>query len=225
LKEKSSSEKALDYMQGIYDRKPDYFQNKSNRKTARQGFINTYNLDLKKGSDIFNHAFPKFLRKNRLKREDFLETRLLRPKNSDMNATIKPKPQSFAFEKSAVDIVNEEFQQQQVGGQSQIKNEHIEPEAVESAFEGLWTLLKIKWPLEKLTKEERESLGRIWLPLFRKHLSENWAYIGLPILAAIGIFGKHIIKARRIKKEKESKEKQEKEQSKTNHSKSESSNL
>lgn len=199
-------------MQGIYDRKPDYFQNKSNRKTARQGFIDTYNLDQKKGSDIFNHAFPKFLRKNRLKKVNFLETRLLKPKNSDMNATIKPKPQSFAFEKSAVDVVNEEVRQQQklqpIQAQPQIKNEHIEPEAVESVFEGLWTLLKIKWPLEKLTKEERESLGRIWLPLFRKYLSENWAYIGLPILVAIGIFGKHIIEARRIKKEKESKEKQ-----------------
>ena len=192
-------------MQGIYDRKPDYFQNKSNRKTARQGFIDTYNLDQKKGSDIFNHAFPKFLRKNRLKKEDFLETRFVKPKNSDMNTTIKPKPQSFASEKSAIDVVNEEIQQQQVlqqvGGHSQIKNENIDPVAVESAFQGLWTLLKIKWPLEKLTKEEIESLGRIWLPLFRKHLSENWAYIGLPILAAIGIFGKHIIKARRIKKE------------------------
>ena len=192
-------------MQGIYDRKPDYFQNKSNRKTARQGFIDTYNLDQKKGSDIFNHAFPKFLRKNRLKKEDFLETRLLKPKDSDMKATIKPKPQSFAFEKSPVDVVNEEVQQQQklqpIQAQPQIKNEHIDPVAVESTFEGLWTLLKIKWPLEKLTKEERESLGRIWLPLFRKYLSENWVYIGLPILAAIGIFGKHIIKARRTKKE------------------------
>jgi len=190
-------------MQGIYDRKPDYFQNKSNRKTARQGFIDTYNLDQKKGSDIFNHAFPKFLRKNRLKKDDFLETRLLKPKNSDMNATIKPKPQSFAFEKSAVDIVNEEIQQQQVGGQPQIKNEHIDPVAVESTFEGLWTLLKLKWPLEDLTKEERQSLGRIWLPIFKRYFSENWAYIGLPILAAIGIFGKHIIKARKIKKENE----------------------
>jgi len=100
-------------MQGIYDRKPDYFQNKSNRKTARQGFIDTYNLDQKKGSDIFNHAFPKFLRKNRLKKEDFLETRLLKPKDSDMKATIKPKPQSFVFEKSPVDVVNEEVRQQQ----------------------------------------------------------------------------------------------------------------
>jgi len=216
-------------MQGIYDRKPDYFQNKSNRKTARQGFIDTYNLDQKKGSDIFNHAFPKFLRKNRLKREDFLETRLLKPKYSDMKATIKPKPQSFAFEKSPVDVVNEEVQQQQklepIQAQPQIKNEHIDPVVVESTFEGLWTLLKLKWPLEDLTREERQALGRMWLPLFQRYLSEHWAYIGLPFIVIIGIFGKHIIKARRIKKEKESKQKQEKEQGKTNHSESESLNL
>jgi len=191
-------------MQTLQERNYD-FTSKHNRKEARQGFIDTYKLDPKKGADIWAHVFPKFLRKNRLKKEDFLETRFLRPKNSDMNVTIKPKPQGPIFEKHPIDVVNEEVQQQQsfeqIQTQPQIKNEHIEPEAVESTFEGLWTLLKIKWPLEKLTKEERESLGRIWLPLFRKYLSENWVYIGLPILAAIGIFGKHIIKARRIKKE------------------------
>ena len=203
-------------MQGIYDRKPDYFQIKSNRKIARQGFIETFNLDLKKGSDIFNHAFPKFLRKNRLKKEDFLETRFLKPKNVDMKATIKPKPQSFAFEKSPTDIVNEEIQQelvvQQVQGQSQIKNEHIDPVAVESTFEGLWIILKLKWPLEDLTNEERQTLGRIWLPIFQRYLNEHWAYIGLPFLVTVGIFGKHIIVARRIKKESELKEVQKESQ-------------
>jgi len=192
-------------MQGIYDREPDYFQNKSNRKTARQGFIDTYDLDQKKGSDIFNHAFSKFLRKNKLNKKEFLETRFAKPKNSDMKTTIKPKPQSFAFEKSPVEAVNEGIQQQQepqqVQVQSQIKNDSIEPEAVASVFEGFWILLKLKWPLEDLTNEERESLGRIWLPIFQRYFTEHWAYIGLPFIATIGIFGKHIIAARRIKKE------------------------
>ena len=215
-------------MQTLQEKNYD-FTSKYNRKKARDGFIDTYNLDQKRGSDLWNHIFPKFLKKNRLKREDFLETRLLRPKNSDMKAVIKPKPQGPIFEKQPVEIVNEEIQQQQSSQQFQerlqIKNEHIDPVAVESTFEGLWTLLKLKWPLEDLTKEERQALGRMWLPLFQRYLSEHWAYIGLPILAAIGIFGKHIIEARRIKKEKESKQKQEKEQGKTNHSGSESLNL
>ena len=200
-------------MQKFHDRDSNYFQIKSNRKIARQSFIETYNLDQKKGADIFNHAFPKFLRKNRLKKEDFLETRLLKPKNSDMKATIKAKPQKFVFEKQQVEIVNEEIQQHQsapsVQEISQIKNEFIDPGAVESTFEGLWTILKLKWPLEDLTKEEIQALGRIWLPLFQRYFSENWAYIGLPFFAAIGIFGKHIIKARAKKKKREDKEQSE----------------
>ena len=204
MPKQSLSEKALQYLQTLQERNYD-FTSKYNRKTARQGFIDNYNLDQKKGSDIFNHAFPKFLRKNRLKKKDFLETRLQKPKDSDMTATIKPKPQSCAFEKSPVDIVNEEVQQQQesqqVQTQPQIKNEHIAPEAVEASFDGILIILKFWWPLEDLTKEEKETLGRMWLPTFQRYLNEHWAYIGLPLIAAIGIFGRHIIKARRIKKE------------------------
>ena len=196
-------------MQGIYDRKPDYFQNKSNRKTARQGFIDTYNLDQKKGSDIFNHAFPKFLRKNRLKREDFLETRVRRPQFSDLKAVIKPIPQEPIFEKHPVDVVNEEILQQNPQSvQLQIKNEYIDATAVAAAFEGLWTLLKLWLPLESLTKLEKESLGMMWLPAFRTYLTENWVYIGLPLISSIGIFTKHIKEARIKKKKREEKETQ-----------------
>ena len=67
MEDKSLSENALGYMQKFHDRDSNYFQSKYNRKKARQGFIDIYKLDQKKGSDIFNHAFPKFLRKNRLK--------------------------------------------------------------------------------------------------------------------------------------------------------------
>ena len=127
-----------------------------------------------------------------------------------MNVTIKPEPQDPILEKNPVEIINEEIIQQNPQSiQPQIKNEHIDPVAVESTFEGLWTLLKLKWPLEDLTKEERQSLGRIWLPIFKRYFSENWAYIGLPFFAAIGIFGKHIIKARAKKKKREDKEQSE----------------
>ena len=191
------------------------FTSKSNRKKAREGFINTYKLDPKKGADIWNHVFRKFLKKNRLKREDFLETRFRRPQFSDLKAVIKPVPQGSIFEKHPVEIVNEEIQQQQssqpVQEQPQIRNEHIEPAAVEAAFEGLWTIPKLWWPLESLTKEEKEALGRMWLPAFRKYLSEHLAYIGLPLLATIGIFGKHVKEARdKRKAEQENEEKEKK---------------
>ncbi len=208
----SLSEKAIKYMQKFHDRDSDYFQGKYHQREARQGFIDLYKLDQKKGEDLWNHVFSKFLRKNRLKKDDFIKTRFRRPA-SDMKATIKPKPQEFICEKPQVEIVNEEIQQRQSAPQVrelvQIKNEHIDPIAVESTFEGLWTILKLKWPLENLTNEEIQALGRMWLPIFKRYFSENWAYIGLPFLAAIGIFGKHIIKARAKKKKREEKEQTE----------------
>ena len=194
------------------------FTSKSNRKKAREGFINTYKLDSKKGADIWNHVFRKFLRKNRLKREDFLETRFRRTQFSDLKAVIKPEPQYPIIEKHPVEIVNEEIQQQQssqpVQDQPQIKNEHIEPAAVEAAIEGFWTIPKLWWPLESLTKEEKEALGRMWLPAFRKYLSEHLAYIGLPLLATIGIFGKHIKEARDKRKSEQENEEKEKKKNK-----------
>jgi len=212
MKESSSSEKAFEYMQKHHDRNLNYFHSKYNQREARQGFIELYKLDQKKGEDIWNHTFPKFLRKNRLKKEDFIKTRFRRPA-SDMKATIKPKPQELIFEKQQIEIVNEEIQKHQntllVQELVPIKNECIDPAAVESTFEGLWTILKLKWPLEDLAKEELQSLGRMWLPIFKRYFSENWAYIGLPFFAAIGIFGKHIIKARAKKKERENKEQTE----------------
>ena len=73
MKESSSSEKSLDYMQKLHDRDSNYFQSKHNQREARQGFIELYKLDQKKGEDIWNHVFHKFLRKNRLKKRRFSE--------------------------------------------------------------------------------------------------------------------------------------------------------
>ena len=208
----SLSEKAIKYMQKFHDRDSDYFQGKYHQREARQGFIDLYKLDQKKGEDLWNHVFSKFLRKNRLKKDDFIKTRFRRPA-SDMKVTIKAKPQEFVFEKPQVEIVNEEIQQRQSAPQVQelvqIKNEYVDPAAVESTFEGLWMILKLKWPLEDLTREEIQALGRMWLPVFKRYFSENWAYIGLPFFAAIGIFGKHIIKAKAKKKKREDKEQNE----------------
>ena len=225
MKDTSLSEKALAYTQKFHDRDPNYFQSKYNRRKARQGYIDLYKLNQKKGEDIWNHVFRKFLKKNKLKREDFLETRVRRPQFSDLKAVIKPAPQGPILEKHPVEIVNEEIQQQQssqpVQEQPQIRNEHIEPAAVEAAFEGLWTIPKLWWPLESLTKEEKEALGRMWLPAFRKYLSEHLAYIGLPLLATTGIFAKHIKEARDKKKEKDA----EQEKSKKSNEKLEDGNV
>jgi hypothetical protein len=206
----SSSEKALEYMQKFYDMDSDYFQSKYHQREARQGYIDLFKLDQKKGEDIWNHTFPKFLRRNKLKKEDFLKTRVQKPKFSDINAIIRPEPQNIILEKHPVEIINEEIieqtQNSQVTSQLQIQNKHIEPESIEFVFDGLWMLLKLKWPLESLTQEQKESLGRMWLPAFKKYLTEYLAYIGIPLISTIGIFGVNIIESRDKKKKREHKE-------------------
>ena len=219
MKEISDSEKALGYMQKHHDRNLNYFQSKYNQREARQGFIKLYNLDEKKGEDIWNHTFPKFLRKNKLKKENFIKIRFRKPKNSDINAIITPEPQKFAFEKNPIEMVNEEIIQH--GSQSnqiqiQIKSQYLEPEIIEFFFEGLYSLLKLWWPLESLTKEEKELLGNIWLPAFRKYLTENWAYIGFPLIATIGIFTQYIKEGRDKKKKRLEDENREKELAENN---------
>ncbi len=195
-------------MQKLHDRDSNYFQSKYNQREARQGYIDLYKLDQKKGEDIWNHTFPKFLRKNKLKKEDFIKTRFRRHKSTDINATIKPEPQKPIIEKYPVDIVNEEIVQQNlqpIQTQFQIKNEHIEPESIEAVFEGLWAGLRLWWPLDDLSKEEKESLGRMWLPAFRKYLTEKWAIFGIPLSATLGIIMPKIANARKDARDKKKK--------------------
>jgi len=208
MKESSSSEKALDYMQKHHDRDSNYFQSKYNQREARQGFVDLYKLDQKKGEDIWNHTFSKFLRKNKLKKEDFIKTRFRISKSSDINATIKPEPQKLTFEKNSIEIVNEEIIQQSsqpAQNQPQILNEHIEPTSIEAVFEGLWAGLRLWWPLDDLTKEEKESLGNMWLPAFRKYLTEKWAIFGIPLSATLGIIMPKIANARKEARDKKKK--------------------
>ncbi len=204
----SSSEKSLDYMQKMHDRDSNHLQSKYNQREARQGFIDLYKLDQKKGEDIWNHTFPKFLRKNKLKKEDFIKTRFRISKSSDINAIIKPEPQKLTFEKTPVEIVNEEIIQhsfQPSQNQPQIQNEHIEPTSIEAVFEGLWAGLRLWWPLDDLTKEEKESLGSMWLPAFRKYLTEKWAIFGIPLSATLGIIMPKIVNARKESSDKKKK--------------------
>ena len=187
-------------MQKHHDRDSNYFQSKYNQREARQGFIELYKQDQKKGEDIWNHTFPKFLRKNKLKKEDFIKTRFRISKNSDINATIKPEPQGAIIERHPIDVVNEEIlpqRSQPVQIQSQVQNEHIEPESIEAVFEGIWAGLRLWWPLDDLTKEEKKALGGMWIPAFRKYLTEKWAIFGIPLSATLGIIMPKIANARK----------------------------
>ena len=52
MPEQSHTENGLCYMQKINDTDPKYFESKSNQREARQGYIDLYQLDQKKGENI-----------------------------------------------------------------------------------------------------------------------------------------------------------------------------
>lgn len=88
----------------------------------------------------------------------------------------------------------------------------FEAEDVSAAIAAFWLMIKLMYPtLELLTEAEKASLGRLWLPAFRKYLTENWKVLGIPLLATFGMLLPKIKKARDTKKDtKETKEIQEK---------------
>jgi len=189
------------------------FTSKYNRKMDRTAIVESLGLDTEKGYDLYNHQFKKILKQRKLDAANYLEMRFRRPQFSDINATIKPEPQGPFIEENPVEKIKNEINREQQDThiqnntteiQKQLINEHIDVESIQGVLEAFWLLLKIKWPeLDQLTKEEKQSLSQMWLPAFRKYLTENWVYIGLPLISTIGIFTKHIKDARAKKKEKD----------------------
>jgi len=194
------------------------FTSKYSRKIDRIAIVESLGLDTEKGYDLYNHQFKKILKQRKLDVTNYLETRFRRPQFSDINATIKPEPQGSLIEENPIEKIKNEINREEqythiqnntTEIQKQLINEHIDVESIQGVLEAFWLLLKIKWPeLDQLTKEEKQSLSQMWLPAFRKYLTENWLYIGLPFISTIGIFTKHIKEARDKKKKREEKEKQ-----------------
>ncbi len=210
MTEKSISELIREHIHNQFDNDYDYTI-KSNINNDKSAIVESLRLDKKKGEDLYVHQFHKVVKQRRLDIKKFISTRIRLPK-SDLKATIKPEPQHFYIEpepdpvaqiKQKITLEQPEIQQLQQKIQAELKNEHLTPKSIEGVVETMWSALKIKWPLDQLTTEEKDSLSKMWLPSFKKYLSENWAYIGIPFLSTLGIFGPKIAKARKLKKEKE----------------------
>ena len=76
--------------------------------------------------------------------------------------------------------------------------EHFDEDGVSASISAFYIMIRVAYPeLEALTPEEKHSLGKMWLPAFKRYLSENWAYIGIPFLATMGMFLPKIAAARR----------------------------
>lgn len=92
----------------------------------------------------------------------------------------------------------------------------LDADSVSATFSALYITLKMGFPeLEALTDDEKKSLGKLWLPAFRKYLSEMQAIVVIPLLATLGMFAPKIAHARKVSKEKKEAEKKKSDKVKT----------
>lgn len=79
--------------------------------------------------------------------------------------------------------------------------EHFDEEGVSASINAFYITIRVAYPeLESLSLEEKKSLGKMWVPAFKRYLTENWAYIGIPFLATMGMFMPKLVAARSKKK-------------------------
>lgn len=134
--------------------------------------------------------------------------------SNDMEANIRPEPQDGSVTQKEEQTQNKIQQstpeeQTQEQPQDNAKNwENFDEEAVGAAFQALLIPIRAMYPeMESLSDQEKKSLGKLWLPAFKKYLSEHWALVGIPLLATVAIIAPKAGKARRAKLDKQKKEK------------------
>jgi len=94
----------------------------------------------------------------------------------DLRATITPEPQAGAVDttKKPPVVVTPEG-----GVIVQTQPQIFDEESVSATLNAIFLMFRFSYPdLELLTKEEKDSLGKVWLPAFNKYLTDNWAIIG-----------------------------------------------
>ena len=137
--------------------------------------------------------------------------------NSELNAKITPNPVAGKVDtskptdkKETKVLLDKDGKPIQTTGAPPPHNyEHFDAEGVGATFQAVIMMIRMGIPeMEGLTTEEKTSLGKMWLPAFQRYLSENWAYIGIPFMATMGLFIPKIVDARR--KHKVNQEKKEK---------------
>jgi len=126
----------------------------------------------------------------------------------DLKATITPEPQAGQVDQTPKPkITGAPVGQVGVGEVQPAQPIIFDEKAVSATLNAFFLMFRLGYPdLELLTTEEKESLGKVWLPAFNKYMTENWAIIGIPFLATLGIFIPKIVEARKKKKIRESKE-------------------
>jgi len=124
--------------------------------------------------------------------------------NTDLNANITPNAQ--AGEKDTSPKPKMQNQNQDPNQQMPIMQAYNE-EGVSATFSALFMTVRLAIPdVELLTQDEKDALGKMWLPAFNLYLAnEKYAVLGIPILATLGIFLPKILEGRKKAKIRKSK--------------------
>ena len=171
-----------------------------------------------KHQTLFIAQFKKVCKEKNLDPQTF---GLARPKvefvktSSEIKSTITPKPKE-----------SKKFQQEQKAAQTQTitidkdgkpisPTQPTEPEIVitkelvQVTFKTLFGMVRWKFKdFDALTKEEIDSLGTAWLPVFQKYLEQNWLFWGIPLVTTAGIILPRIAKMKNPDEKKEEKKKE-----------------
>ncbi len=123
--------------------------------------------------------------------------------NTDLNSEITPNPQAGEKDTSPKPKPQMQDPNQPIMQMPQAYNE----EGVSATFSALFMTVRLAIPdVELLTKEEKDALGKMWLPAFNLYLAnEKYAVLGIPILATLGIFLPKILEGRKKSKIRKSK--------------------
>lgn len=127
--------------------------------------------------------------------------------NTDLASKITPKPvegkvDSTTAEKKPPTYYDKDGKPIAVA-QAPIRYEHFDAKGVSASLNAFYLMMRVAYPeLELLSEDEKNSLGNMWLPAFQRYLTENWAYIGIPLLATFGIMLPKIAEARKKNKAK-----------------------
>jgi len=186
----------------------------SNRKQDILDFIeankltlNKEQLNIKTIRPSHNTALDECL-KNKGIDPQSIGRKTKKPKfQGDLSATITPEPQAGTVDQTQKQKPTGAPIQAGVEQPQQAQAIIFDEKAVSATLNAFFLMFKMGYPdLELLTNDEKESLGKVWLPAFNKYMTENWAMLGIPFLATMGIFIPKIVEARKKKKIRESKE-------------------
>lgn len=187
------------------------FSLSSNRTKSMQEFLDEINKGKQEKDQIkiktIRPSYNKLLQeclKNRGIEANSIGLKTKAPKfNIDLNAEIHPDPQSGKLDtdqSSVAGIATSKDGKPITKVDQPIQYNNFDAEGVGATFQALAATLKTAYPdLELLTEREKDSLGKMWLPVFNLYLTDRWAIIGVPTLATIGIFLPKVLKARKTK--------------------------